>query len=135
MKVDFDSMTVALEGRSPYLDHELLELTAKIPFNLKIKGLNQKKYIFKKALRGFIPDKILFRPKVGFGIPIENWFKGDLKNYAEELLLSDKATDRGFFKKDAVKKILDTHNNTKINFAYHIWALITLELWFREYFD
>jgi asparagine synthase (glutamine-hydrolysing) len=134
-KVDIDSMAVALEGRSPFLDHELLELTAKIPFDLKIKGRNNKKYILKEALRGLVPDEVMFRPKMGFGIPIDIWLRGELKNYAYNILLSEKAIKRGIFKKEAVKQLLDTHTQTKISFAYHIWALITLELWFQEYFD
>lgn len=135
VKVDIDTMAVALEGRSPFLDHEMLELTAQIPFNLKIKGFNNKKYILKEALCGLVPDEVMFRPKMGFGIPIDVWFRGELKNYAYDTLLSEKAINRGLFRKEAVKRLLDTHTTTKISFAYHVWALITLELWFQEYFD
>ncbi|HLC94387.1 MAG TPA: asparagine synthase-related protein, partial [Patescibacteria group bacterium] len=129
-----DSMAVALEGRSPFLDHEMLELTAKIPFNLKIKGLNNKKYILKEALRGIIPDEVMFRPKMGFGVPIDSWFRGELKEYAYDILLSEKSIQRGLFRKEEMKKILDSHNATTINYSPRIWALLTLELWFREYF-
>jgi asparagine synthase (glutamine-hydrolysing) len=135
VKVDIDSMAVSLEGRSPFLDHEFLELTAKIPFNLKLKGLNNKKYILKEALRGLVPDEVMFRSKMGFGIPIDKWFRKELREYAYELLLSEKAVNRKIFKIEEIKKILDEHVNTKISHAYRIWALITLELWFREYFD
>lgn len=135
VKADIATMAVALEGRSPFLDHELLELTAKIPFHLKLKGLNDKKYILKEALRGIVPDEVMFRPKMGFGIPIHSWFRNELKEYAYDTLLSDKATDRGIFKKDAVENLLEKHCSTNIDFGYHIWALITLELWFQEYFD
>ncbi|HOF42399.1 MAG TPA: asparagine synthase (glutamine-hydrolyzing) [Candidatus Moranbacteria bacterium] len=135
VKVDIDSMAVSLEGRSPFLDHEFLELTAKVPFDLKIKGLNNKKYILKEALRGLVPDEVMFRSKMGFGIPIDKWFRKELREYAYELLLSEKAVNRKIFKIEEIKKILDEHVNTKISHAYRIWALITLELWFREYFD
>ena len=134
-KVDIDSMAVVLEGRSPFLDYEMLELTAKIPFNLKLKGLNNKKYILKETLRGLVPNEVMFRPKMGFGIPIDVWFRGKLKDFAYDTLLSEKAINRGLFKKEALKALLDEHVNTKINHAYRIWALITLELWFQEYFD
>ena len=134
-KVDIDTMTVALEGRSPFLDHEFLELTAQIPFHLKLKGWNNKKYILKEALRGLVPDHVMFRPKMGFGIPLHTWFRNELKNYAYQMLLSDKAIDRGILKKESIKKLLDTHMTTNLQFGYHIWALITLELWFQEYFD
>lgn len=135
VKVDIDSMAVALEGRSPFLDHEMLELTAKIPFNLKLKGRNNKKYILKEALRGLVPDEVMFRPKMGFGVPIEVWFRGDLKSFAYDTILSEKAMGRGIFRKEVIKKLLDTHTATDINYANQIWALITLELWFQEYFD
>lgn len=134
-KVDIDTMAVALEGRSPFLDHEMLELTAKIPYHLKLKGRNDKKYILKEALRGIIPDKVMFRKKMGFGIPIHDWFRGELKDYAYQTLLSDKAINRCIFKKESVKSLLDRHCATNVDFGYHIWALITLELWFQEYFD
>lgn len=134
-KVDISTMSVALEGRSPFLDHEFLELSAKIPFNLKLKGLNNKKYILKKALEKLIPREILYRKKMGFSIPISNWFKNDLKKYANEILLSEKITRRGMFEKNEVKKILNHHSETNVDYSQHIWALLTLELWFREYFD
>ncbi len=134
-KVDIASMAVSLEGRSPFLDHELLELTAKIPFSLKLKGLNNKKYILKEALRGIIPDEVMFRPKMGFGIPIHNWFRYELKEYAHDMLLSDKALSRGLFKRQALAELLRQHCETKVDYGYHIWALITLELWFQQYFD
>jgi len=134
-KVDIASMAVSLEGRSPFLDHELLELTAKIPFSLKLKGLNNKKYILKEALRGIIPDEVMFRPKMGFGIPIHNWFRYELKEYAHDMLLSDKALSRSLFKRQALAELLRQHCETKVDYGYHIWALITLELWFQQYFD
>lgn len=134
-KVDIATMIVALEGRSPFLDHEMLELTAKIPNDLKIRGLDDKKYILKEALRGLVPDKVMFRKKMGFGVPLDIWFRGELKNFAYETLLSEKALARGIFKKEAIKELLDAHTTTQVNSAPQIWALINLELWFLEFFD
>ncbi len=135
VKVDIATMAVALEGRSPFLDHELLELTAQIPFDLKLKGRDDKKYILKKALADLVPHEVMYRPKRGFSVPLEHWFRNDLKTYAYDTLLSDKAKSRGIFNPDAVKQVLDTHTQTGISLAYHIWALLTLELWFQTYFD
>jgi asparagine synthase (glutamine-hydrolysing) len=135
VKVDIASMAVSLEGRSPFLDHEFLELTAKIPFSLKLKGFNNKKYILKEALRGLVPDEVMFRPKMGFSIPIDHWFRHELKDYVYNLLLSEKALARNIFRESVVRKFLDDHCNTSINHAPRIWALVTLELWFQEYFD
>ena len=127
-------MTVALEGRSPFLDHELLELTAKIPINLKIKGLNNKKYILKKALEGFIPSEVMYRPKKGFGVPIGAWFKEDLDSYLKNILLSPQAHIAKYFNQSYIKELITVHQKTNINYANQLWALLTLELWFREYF-
>ncbi len=134
-KSDIDTMAVSLEGRSPFLDHEFLELTAQIPSGLKLKGFNNKKYILKKALEGLVPKDILYRKKMGFGVPIESWLRGELKDYAYNILLSEKAAKRGIFKKDAVKKLLDSHSNGRVNYAREIWALINLEQWFVTFFD
>ncbi|MGB4942538.1 MAG: asparagine synthase-related protein, partial [Candidatus Moraniibacteriota bacterium] len=127
-------MIVSLEGRSPFLDHVLLELSAKIPFHLKLRGLNNKKYILKEALRGIIPDEVMDRPKMGFGVPIDHWFRHELRDYAYEKLLDGKLVRRDIVRRDSVKQLLDQHTETRINFAPHIWALLTLELWFEEYF-
>jgi asparagine synthase (glutamine-hydrolysing) len=135
VKVDLASMATSLESRSPFLDHEFLELTAQIPFSLKLKGFNNKKYILKEALRGLVPDEILFRPKMGFGIPIQEWFHHDLKAYAHSTLLSEKALARNLFRKEAVEKLLQDHLKKEGDYGYQIWALITLELWFQAYFD
>ncbi len=134
-KVDIATMAVALEGRSPFLDHKFLELTAKIPFHFKLKGFNNKKYILKEALRGIIPDEVMFRPKMGFGVPIDAWFRGELREYASNKLLNGNMVRRNLFKKSALEKILHIHTSTTINFSPHIWALLTLELWFEEYFS
>jgi len=135
VKVDIATMTTALEGRSPFLDHEMLELTAQIPFEYKLKGVNNKKYILKKALENILPREVLYRKKMGFGIPIHGWFRGELKNYARELLLSDHSNNRGIFKRSALEKMLKEHEEGKTDHGNRIWALVTLELWFQEYFD
>lgn len=133
-KVDIASMAVSLEGRSPFLDHEFLELTAQIPFSLKLKGFNNKKYILKETLRGIIPDEILFRPKMGFGVPIDAWFRDELKTYSQDKLLHGELVRRKLFRPEAIQKLLHTHTSTQINYSPQIWALLTLELWLEEYF-
>lgn len=133
-KVDIASMTVALEGRSPFLDHEFLELTAQIPFSLKLKGLNNKKYILKRALRHILPHNILYRPKIGFGVPIKHWFRNELKDFTCEKLLNGQLIKKNLFNKEFIAQILDTHIKTEVSYAPQIWALLTLELWFEEYF-
>lgn len=133
-KVDIATMAVSLEGRSPFLDHEMLELSAKIPFNLKLKDFNNKKYILKKALEDILPHEIMYRPKMGFGVPIDTWFRGELQDYARERLREGELVKHNLFKQTALENILRTHATTNINFSPHIWALLTLVLWFEEYF-
>ncbi|MCG6552842.1 MAG: asparagine synthase (glutamine-hydrolyzing) [Candidatus Magnetominusculus sp. LBB02] len=135
VKADIASMAVSLEARSPFLDHEFLELTAKIPSSLKLKGLNDKKYILKKALLTLLPKDVMYRPKMGFAIPLDVWFHKGLRDYAGAVLFSDKAVGRGIFKREAVKALFDEHLATKINWGYQLWALLMLELWFCEFFD
>ncbi len=77
----------------------------------------------------------MFRPKMGFGVPIDQWFRGELRDYMYQKLLSPKALSRNLFRESAVRAILDEHCQTTINHAPRIWALLTLELWFEAYFD
>lgn len=134
VKVDIASMANSLEGRSPFLDQELMALTCKIPSKLKIKGIDQKKYILKKALEPILPHEILYRPKRGFGVPLDSWFRGELKAYVKDILLSEQALDRGIFERKALEAFLDNHFQKKTNHGTRIWNLLVLELWFREFF-
>lgn len=134
-KVDIATMAASLEGRSPFLDHEFLELTAKIPDHLKLKGLRKKKYILKKALEGILPKDILYRPKKGFGVPLNEWFRDELREYSRGILLAPSAQCHTFLKAEAVKELLDDHVSGKRNNGSLIWNLLVLELWLQEYFD
>jgi len=134
VKMDIASMANSLEARSPFLDHKFMEFCASVPSGLKIKR-GVLKYILKKSLNGILPDEILRRGKMGFGVPIDNWFRKELKNYCYEILLSDKCVRRGFFRKEYVKKILDDQSQYKSNSGDKIWALLNLELWHRIFID
>jgi len=134
VKVDVASMANSLEARSPFLDHEFMEFIARIPSELKLRGRTTK-YILKEALKGILPDEVLYREKMGFGVPLDHWFRNELKEMAYDTLLSDRALQRGYFKKEAVKKILDEHLAGKWNWHNHIWNLLMLELWHRMFID
>ncbi len=134
VKVDVASMAHALEARSPFLDHEFMEFAARIPASLKLKGTTTK-HILKEALRGILPDEVLFREKMGFGVPLDYWFRNELKEMAYDTLLGDRATGRGYFRRDYVRKILDEHVSGRWNWQYHIFDLLMLELWHREFID
>lgn len=134
VKVDIASMANSLEARSPFLDHRFMEFAARIPSQLKLKGRSGK-YILKNALADLLPGKILNRKKMGFGVPIDHWFRNELKDMAYDTILSKKALDRGYFKKEALRKILDEHSSGKWNWHNHIWNLLMLELWHRMFID
>lgn len=133
-KVDIATMGVGLECRSPLLDHVFMEMAAKIPDSQKIQGATTK-YIFKKSLEGILPHSVIHRKKMGFGIPINNWFKGEALPYARELFSSRSFSSRNIFQVESVISMLERHASNTLDNGYRIWALMTLELWFREYFD
>jgi len=134
VKIDIASMSNSLEGRSPFLDHKFIETIAGFPPELKLKK-NISKYILKKKLKGFLPDEILTRKKMGFGIPIGEWFKKDLKNYIQEILLSDKSLKRQYFKPEGVKTIVKEHISGEVNHSHRLWTLLCFELWNRIFID
>jgi asparagine synthase (glutamine-hydrolysing) len=131
-KIDIATMAHALEARSPLLDHELMELAATIPADLKVRG-QQKKWILREALRGWLPDDLLDRPKQGFSVPLSTWLRTDLRSWARDILLDRDAVERGYFRREAVEGLLDRHAAGTDDDARRIWALVMLELWHREF--
>ncbi|OGR50773.1 MAG: hypothetical protein A2034_04560 [Elusimicrobia bacterium GWA2_38_7] len=134
VKMDIASMANSLEARSPFLDHKLIEFAAKIPSKYKVK-FNGCKWILKKALKGFLPDPILERKKMGFGLPLKHWFKGPLVPFLKETLLSDKARKRGYFRMSVVERFINEHQNGQKDHSYRLWALLWFELWHTVYMD
>lgn len=132
VKVDIATMTHSLEARSPFLDHEFMELTAQMPSSLKWRG-GQGKYLLKKALKKRLPHDLLYRKKQGFGIPVNEWFRDSLKEYSREMLLSENAFPKGMFSQNGLKNLLDNHEKTPKD-GRRIWMLITLKLWMDQYF-
>jgi asparagine synthase (glutamine-hydrolysing) len=123
-KMDIASMRYSLEARSPLLDHKMIELACKIPFNLKVRG-GETKYIFKKALEGIVPKQNLYRPKIGFTIPLEEWFKGNLNSYFKSKVLSRRSLLNNFIE----TKNINLDNEPKK------WNLLMFELWLESYFS
>ena len=134
VKVDIASMAVSLEARAPFLDHNLMEFAASLPARYKLRGLTTK-YLLKRALRGLLPDETLKRRKMGFGVPISHWFRGELKGFLAETILSDKALGRGYFIPDVVRRLVDEHAKGRRDHAPQLWTLLMLELWHREFID
>ena len=133
-KVDIATMACSLEGRSPLLDHELMELAASLPPELKLRG-GEKKVGLREAMRGWVPDEILDAPKRGFQPPLADWFRGELRGYAREVLLDGRAGERGYFRPDRVEGLLDRHAAGVEDNSQGIWTLLMFELWQRDFVD
>lgn len=134
VKMDITSMANSLEARSPFLDHKLMEFAASMPPSLKLRGITTK-YILKKVFSKILPKEILKRRKQGFGVPVGSWFRNELKGYAYEILLSRDCIRRGYFKEEAVKRMLDEHVLGKVDHGPRIWSLVNLELWHNMFID
>ncbi len=134
VKVDRASMLNSLETRAPLLDHELLEYLAKIPSHLKVKN-GETKYLLKKALEGILPEEILYRKKMGFGVPLVHWFKKDILEYTREILLSKQSIERGFFNRRYIETILQAHQHRGRDLSAKIWSLLFFENWCRVWLD
>jgi asparagine synthase (glutamine-hydrolysing) len=133
-KVDRMSMATSLEARVPLLDHKLIEFVTQIPSELKLKNL-ETKYIFRKAVRGLVPDAILDRPKQGFGVPIGQWINRQLKERMESDLNDARTAERGYFEKSYIRLLIDEHRRDRRDHSHSLWILWMLELWHRRYVD
>jgi asparagine synthase (glutamine-hydrolysing) len=134
VKVDVASMAHGLETRSPLLDHVLLEWAASIPAEVKMAG-GRTKALFKRAMEPYLPREVIYRKKMGFGMPIDEWLRAELKPLAYDTLLSQPARERGMMQPDYVRRLLDEHSSGRRNHHMRLWALLMLELWFRMWID
>ena len=134
VKVDVASMAHGLETRSPLLDHVLLEWAASIPTEIRMAG-GRTKALFKRAMGPYLPREVIYRKKMGFGCPIDEWLRAELKPLAYDTLLSQRARERGLLRPDYVRRLLDEHCSGNRNHHTRLWALLMLELWFRMWID
>jgi asparagine synthase (glutamine-hydrolysing) len=134
VKVDRASMMNSLEVRSPFLDYKLAEFAASIPNTIKLKG-GQQKYLLKKLACKYVDKDVFSRKKQGFGIPLEHWLRNELKTFVSNLLNAETFTNRKLFNQTQVQKILQDHMAHKKNNVHKIWALVSLELWFKKFVD
>lgn len=132
-KVDRMSMAHSLEARVPLLDHKLVEYAMTIPPHMRLKG-DSTKHIFKQALRGVLPDQIIDRPKQGFAIPLEGWFRGQLDGFVRDLLLSETSQARQIFNPAYVEQLLRLHAAGR-PLGLELWTMISFELWCRKFLD
>ena len=134
VKVDVASMAHGLESRSPLLDHVFMEWAAGISEHVKMaRGVT--KALFKSAMEPYLPAELLYRPKMGFGCPVDHWFRNELKELAHDTLLSQVARERGLFRTDYIRLLLDEHCSFTRDHHTRLWALLMLELWFLMWID
>ena len=134
VKPDRMGMAVSIENRAPFLDFRMIELAFSMPGNLKLKN-GETKYIYKKAVKNLIGEKLAYRKKQMFTVPVGEWFKTELFDSCLDLLVSDKAKSRGYFKYDYIESMLYKHAANEQNYTREIRALIAFEYWCREFLD
>jgi asparagine synthase (glutamine-hydrolysing) len=132
VKLDRASMLASLEGRVPLLNRDFVDFATALPLDLKLRGLRSK-YLFKRALRGILPERILNRPKKGFGIPVAHWFRGPLKQRLLEVLAPERLRSQGFFDPAAVGRLVDDHLAGRRDNRKQLWTLFAFEMWHEGY--
>lgn len=130
-KVDRASMANSLEVRCPLLDHRLMELVASMPPDLKLKGRTGK-YLFKKAMQNYLPKDIIHRQKMGFGVPLADWFRGGIRDFAYEHLI---AQQDPYLSSSFLRKLWEQHQSGKRNRAAQLWNVLMFRLWLRRFGD
>jgi asparagine synthase (glutamine-hydrolysing) len=133
-KVDMASMAASLECRCPFLDHHVVELAAGMPARLKLRR-GRGKLILLEAFGHLLPKNILHRRKMGFAVPLDHWFRRELAGFVRQVLLDPPAAERGYFRPEAVRGLIDEHQSGRIDHSYRLWALLFFELWCRQWLD
>jgi len=131
---DKSSMAASIECRAPFVDHELIELTSRIPSHLKVRGWKLK-FLLKKVVRPWLPDEILHRKKRGFGAPMGAWLRNDLQVLMREMLSETQVRKRGFFHWPVIQEIISSHEAERADYSDHLLALIGFETWCRIFLD
>ncbi len=133
MKQDQMSMAASIESRVPFLDHKLVEFSAAMPREMKLRG-GTTKWILREAMKGILPDAILNRPKMGFPVPVGKWFRSEYKHIVDEFVLGNRPLERGVFEPEFVRNLVRRHNSGE-DHAQRIWFLVNFEIWQRRFID
>ena len=128
VKVDRASMASSLEARVPFLDHELIEYVWKIPHSLKLRN-GKGKWILRKILNNYVPKYLTDRPKKGFGIPLDIWLRGPLKDWVENLINEKRLSQEGYFDSKLIRNKWKEHLSNKNNWQYDLWNVLMFQAW------
>jgi asparagine synthase (glutamine-hydrolysing) len=131
VKMDIATMAYSVEARSPFLDHHLMEFAASLPSDQKLHGTSGKRLLM-SALRGWLPDEVLDRRKMGFGVPLAHWFRNDLRELPRDVLLDQRSLDRGYFQPAEIERLIKEHGEGRADHSSRLWVLLQLEFWHRE---
>ncbi len=133
-KVDRASMAHSLEVREPLMDHELVEWLATLPSGLKIQG-QEGKHVFKKAMEPYLPEDVLYRPKMGFSVPLARWFRGPLKRRVREAVLGERLASTGWFNTVYLQHLVEAHQSGARDYSAPLWTLLMFEAFLRQVVD
>ena len=131
-KVDRASMAISLEARVPLLDHRIVEFAARIPVSMKIRN-GQGKWLLRQVLYKYVPSELIERPKMGFGVPIDSWLRGPLREWAEHLLNDRRLREEGFFNTTPVRQKWVEHLSGTRNWQYQLWNILQFQAWWERW--
>ncbi|HKG62242.1 MAG TPA: asparagine synthase (glutamine-hydrolyzing) [Pyrinomonadaceae bacterium] len=134
MKQDQMSMAASIESRVPFLDHKLVEFTARLPDRLKLRGWTTK-YVLRRSMKDVLPPEIISRSKMGFPVPLGSWLRERYRSVVDEYVLGERALARNIFNRQTVERLVTEHHEGTSNHADRLWALITFEVWMRQFID
>ncbi len=134
MKQDQMSMAASVESRVPFLDHKLVEYTARLPERLKLRGWTTK-YILRRGMKGVLPEQILRRRKMGFPVPVGAWLRGEYAHVLDEYVLGERALARGLFDESLVRRLAAEHRAGAEDHTERLWSLVNFEMWQRRFID